>query len=223
MPSEHDINEFHRLSSENPRVQALALSQNTVLSNVLRSLGPNPTTIEDTIGGLLEGAIERLKDRAETIEKDQIDKICEGLAALRPLIPVSILSKMSGVDQEAIKSFAIDLGRPLLVTGDTIQFFDEPAETWFREKFKPSAAIVVELIANLKPLAATSAYVASALPQLMLEAGKFSDLVELALTSDALPETSPLEKHDVELQRLPICTKGRSSVEALSRFSQACS
>lgn len=205
--SKHDINEFHRLSSENPRVQALALSQHTVLSSVLRSLGPNPTTIEDTIEGLLEGAIERLKDRAETIEKNQIDKICEGLAALRPLIPVSILSKMSGVDQEAIKSFAIDLGRPLLVTGDTIQFFDEPAESWFREKFKPSAAIMVELIANLKPLAATSAYVASALPQLMLEAGKFSDLVELALTSDALPETSPLEKHDVELQRLQFALK----------------
>jgi hypothetical protein len=205
--SKHDVDEFHRLSSHNPRVQALALSRNNTLPETLRLLGPNPTTVEDTIGSLLEDAITKLKDSVGPIEKTQIDKICAGLAALRPLIPIRILSKISGVDEEAIKSFAIDLGRPLLVAGDTIQFFDEPAETWFREKFKPSANKMAEFIASLTPLAATSAYVASALPQLMLEAGKFLELVELALTSAALPETSPLEKRDVELQRLQFALK----------------
>lgn len=205
--TEHDINEFHRLSSQNPRVQALALSRNMALPDTLRLLGPNPTTVEDTIGSLLEGAIKNLKDSVDLIEKNQVDKICAGLAALRPLIPISILSKISGVDEEAIISFAIDLGRPLLVAGATIQFFDEPAETWFREKFKPSAEAMDLFIVNLKPFAATSAYAASALPQLMLEAGKFSELVELALTSAALPETSPLEKRDVELQRLQFALK----------------
>ena len=170
-------------------------------------LGPNPKTIEDTIGNLLEGAIAKLKDSIGPVEKAQVDRICAGLAALRPLIPIPILSSISGVSQEAIRSFAIDLGRPLLVAGDTIQFFDEPAETWFREKFKPSAAAMSAFIASLTPLAATSAYVASVLPQLMLEAGKFSELVELALTSAALPETSPLERRDVELQRLQFALK----------------
>ena len=205
--SEHDVHEFHRLSSENPRVQALALSRDMTLPDTLRLLGPNPTTVEDTIGSLLEGAIAKLKDSIGHVEKSQVDKICAGLAALRPLTPIPILSKLSGVDKEAIKSFAIDLGRPLLVAGDTIQFLDEPAETWFREKFRPSAGAMAEFIASLKPLAVTSAYVASALPQLMLEAGKFSELVELALTSAALPETSPLEKREVELHRLQFALK----------------
>jgi hypothetical protein len=205
--SESDIDEFHRLSSQNPRVQALALSRNDTLHDTLRLLGPNPTTVEDTIGSLLEGAIEKLKDRVGPVEKIQLDRICAGLAALRPLIPIPILSKMSGVTEAEIRSFAIDLGRPLLVTGDSIQFFDEPAETWFREKFQPSARAMDEFIASLKPLAAASAYVASALPQLMLGAGKFSELVELALTSAALPETSPLERRDVELQRLQFALK----------------
>ena len=62
-------------------------------------------------------------------------------------------------------------------------------------------------IRQLTPLATQSAYVASTLPQLMLEAGQFSELVNLALTSAALPETSPLEKHDVELQRLQFALK----------------
>lgn len=205
--SEHDIDEFHRLSSHNPRVQVLALSRNNLLSDTLRLLGPNPTTVEDTIGNLLEGAIGKLKDSIGLVEKAQIDKICAGLAVLRPLIPIPILSQMSGVDEQAIKSFAIDIGRPLLLAGDTLQFFDEPAETWFRDKFKPPAGAMARFIENLMPLATTSAYVASVLPQLMLDAGKFSELVELALTSSALPETSPLEKHDVELQRLQIALK----------------
>lgn len=205
--SEHDIDEFHRLSSENPRVQALALSQNMTLAETLRLLGPNPKSVEDTIANLLEGAIAKLRDSVGPVEKTQVDKICAGLAALRPLIPIPVLSQMSRVNENAIKSFALDVGRPLRVAGDTIQFFDEPAETWFREKFKPSASAMAEFIESLKPLAAKSAYVASALPQLMLEAGKFSELVELALTSAALPETSPLEKRDVELQRLQFALK----------------
>lgn len=205
--TEQDVDEFHRLSSQNPRVQALALSRKDLLSEILRALGPNPTTVEDTIGGLLDKSIARLRDVAGTVEKAQIDKICAGLAVLRPLIPLSVLASISGVDEAAIKSFAFDLGRPLLVTGDTIQFIDEPSETWFRDRFKPTAGDLAVFVASLKPLAASSPYVASALPQLMLEAGQFAELVTLALSSEALPSTSPVEKRDIELQRLQFALK----------------
>jgi hypothetical protein len=205
--SEQDIDEFHRLSSQNPRVQALALSRKAPLGDILRALGPNPTTVADTIGSLLDGAVAKLRDVAGTVEKTQIDSICAGLAALRPLIPLSVLASMAGVNEAAIKSFAYDLGRPLLISGDTIQFFDEPSETWFIERFKPTASNLATFIASLKPLAAKSAYVASALPQLMLEAGHIAELVELALSSEALPDASPIEKRDVELQRLQFALK----------------
>lgn len=205
--SEHDVDEFHLLSSHNPRVQALALSQKLPLQEVLRLLGPNPTSVEDTIANLLDNAIARLKDVSGSIEKERVEKICAGMAALRPLIPIPILSAMSGVEQEAIRSFAYDIGRPLLVTGETIQFLDEPAETWFRDKFKPTAQGLAGFIVSLKPLANKSAYVASMLPQLMLEAGQFSELVDLALSSAALPEGNALERRDVELQRLQFALK----------------
>lgn len=205
--TDEDVQEFHRLTSQNPRVQALALSQGGALNVILRRLGPNPTTVDDVIGSLLDQSIAKLRDSAGAVEKSQVDKICAGLAALRPLIPISVLSGMSGVESAAIKSFAYDLGRPLVVSGDTIQFFDEPAETWFRDRFKPSAGELVSFISELKPLAASSAYVAAALPQLMLEAGHFDELVALALSTDALPEGSPLERRDVELQRLQFALK----------------
>ncbi|RWL80907.1 MAG: NACHT domain-containing protein [Mesorhizobium sp.] len=205
--SEPDIDEFHRLSSHNPRVQALALAGGGPLAEILRQLGPNPTTVEKAIGNLLSAAIAKMRDEAGTVEKTQIDRICAGLAALRPLVPISVLSSMSGVSASAIKSFAYDLRRPLLVTGETIQFFDEPSETWFRERFKPTAADLSSFVASIRPLASGSTYVAAVLPQLMLEAGQFDELVALALSSGALPELNPLDRRDVELQRLQFALK----------------
>lgn len=205
--NERDVDEFHRLSSQNPRVQSLALAAGGPLADILRGLGPNPTTVEKAIGDLLSTAIAKMRHAGSTVDKAQIDRICAGLAALRPLVPISVLSAMSGVPASAIKSFAYDLRRPLIVTGETIQFFDEPSETWFREKFKPTPAELGTFIASIKPLASGSAYVAAALPQLMLEAGHFDDLVALALSSDALPELSPLDRRDVELQRLQFALK----------------
>ncbi|RUR55185.1 AVAST type 3 anti-phage nuclease/ATPase Avs3a [Vreelandella populi] len=205
--TEHNVDEFHRLSSQNPRVQALAMSWGNPLDDVLRKLGPNPTTVEDTIGALLDQAIATLRDSAGSIESTQIDRICTGLAALRPLIPISVLASMSDVDETAIRSFAFDLGRPLIVTAGTIQFFDEPAETWFRERFKPKLSDLASFIDILKPIASGSAYVASVLPQIMLEAKQYSELVALALSSDSLPENNPIERRDVEMQRLQFALK----------------
>lgn len=205
--TDHDVTEFHRLSSQNPRVQALVLSRGLSLAECLRVLGPNPSTVETTITGLLSDAIAKLKDGYGNVERAQIDRICAGLAALRPLIPITVLARISGVSEGAVRSFALDIGRPLLVSDETIQFLDEPAETWFREQFKPSADSLAEFVQTLRPLAVGSIYIAATLPQLMLEAGMFSELVSLALTASELPETSPLEKRDVELQRLHFALK----------------
>jgi hypothetical protein len=62
--SEHDVAEFHRLSSHNPRVQALALSRQKTLPEMLRLLGPNPTTVDSVIDTLLEKSIATLRDAA---------------------------------------------------------------------------------------------------------------------------------------------------------------
>ena len=119
-------------------------------------------------------------------------------------------SQQSGV-------FASDLGRPLLILEDAIQFRDEPVETWFREHFKPSDEQLSEFIERLQPLASGSAYVAATLPQLMLEAGQLGELIDLALSSSLLPSNS-IERRDVELQRLQFALK--ASLRA-QRFADA--
>ena len=209
--SDHDVGEFHHFTSGNPRLQALALSgdgnRDLRLPEALRRLGPDPATVDDAIEKLLNGAVARLVDDAGTSERESIHRVCAGLAALRPLVPISVLSRMSGVSAPAIRSFVLDLGAGLLLAGDSVQFRDEPVETWFRTRFTPAPAEMPEFIGRLRSLADTSAYVASILPKLLLEAGQLSELVELTLTSSALPETNLLERRDVEHQRAQFALK----------------
>jgi hypothetical protein len=183
-------------------VQAAALAQGGALDSVLRELAPGPTTVDDTIAHLLENAISRLKDRATRVEKTQIQSIATALATLRPFVPIAIVARVAGVEEAAIRSFAADLGRPLLVVADAVQFRDEPTETWFRKTYRATANQLVGFIEVLRPLAPSSAYVASSLPQLMLEADQLDELIALALSSDSLPVDDPVEQRDVEIQRL---------------------
>lgn len=194
--------EFAFLSSDNPRVQALAMEGTPPIGDMLRALGPTPTTVQLAIGGLLTKAIDRLKAEWGPTEADQIDLICKGLAVLRPLVPISILAQIAGVPESAVRTFATEFGRPLFVKDSGLHFMDEPAETWFNETFKPDAASLDAFLTKLKPLAATSSYVAAALPQLLLSAGRMEELIALALSHESLPELNPLERRDVELQRL---------------------
>ena len=202
-----DVQEFHRLSSQNPRVQATALDRDLSLPETLLVLGPNPTTVEDAIKNIFEQSIEQLLDSGSEAEAKQIYTLCEALAALRPFIPIEVLSLASGLSASAIRTFILDLGRPLSLTGDAVQFFDEPSETWFRETYKPTASRLIEFISMLQPLALESSYVASALPQLMLEAGQYGELVDLVLNDEELPEGNPVDKRNASLQRLQFALK----------------
>lgn len=201
-----DVREFHRLTSHNPRVQSAALAVGDTVRKVLAQLGPTPRTVEDTIQELLEKAVAKARDVSD-YEQQQIDLVCSAFATLRPFVPLEIVAATAGVGVELVRSIANDLQRPLIVREDAVQFRDEPTETWFRQRFRPSGAELNTFISRLKPLAAASAYVAAVLPALMLEAGMFDELVALALTSEALPQGSAIAKRDVELQRLQFALK----------------
>lgn len=205
--TEAEIAEFAVLSSANPRVQALALSWKLPLSGMLRDLGPTPTTVERAIGDILDRALGRLRDQAGPAETPHLEMVCQALAVLRPLVPLSVLADLAGASVSAVRSFALDFGRPLMIKGQSLHFLDEPAETWFRERFQPGPDQMARFLTRLRPLAANSSYCAAALPQLLLHAGQLDELIELALSGQGLPEDNPLARRDVELQRLTFALK----------------
>lgn len=206
--STQDVIEFHRLTSGNPRVQSIALEQNLTLHDILSFFGGTPKSVEDTIKDLLNKAIYTFKEQNYS-ESAEIDLLLTSIAILRPLIPLQILSDLTNIRADQIRSIISDIGgHPIRLSDNNIQFVDEPTESWFREIYKPKdTSLLNDFIHKLKPLAVNSVYAASVLPQILMDAGKFEELVELSLNSEMLPTTSTLEKRKVELQRLQFAIK----------------
>ncbi|SPY17283.1 NACHT domain [Paenibacillus polymyxa] len=211
--------EFHRITSGNPRVQSNALSLNgSTVTEIFSTLGSIGTTVDEQIEGQLMSAIDLIRDRFHDNYRKQIDSICIGLATLPPFIPLKVLSRAAGVEESAIRSFVADIGRPLWLSDSAVQFRDEPTETWFRETYAASEEQLEFFINQIKPLANEYSYVASAMPSLLLQAGKNTDLVELALSDNYLPD-NPIDKRNVRVFRLQFAFKAslkqESFVEAI--------
>lgn len=204
--SDAQVEEFHRRTGGNPRVQAQAIASAPGIDACLASLGEVTGRDGTVLDGLLQQQVDGCKD-AHHGAVGEIDRLCEALAALRPQIPVAVLSQLCRVPPALVHSFAADLGRGLLVDGETLQFRDEPTETWFRSTFRPTGAALERFIERLLPLAEREPYVAASLPQLLWEAGRVDMLVALALDDAALPRDNNLEQREIAQQRAQYALK----------------
>jgi len=211
--------EFHRLTNGNPRVQANALIVGfDTIAETLVGLGPSGTTVEEQIEAQLDSAISAVKETLSVDYQSHIDAICLGLAILPPFIPLSVLSTAAEVDEATVKSFVADLGRPLWLSDTSVQFRDEPTETWFREKFSATVEQISSYVTRLKPLAYVYSYVAETLPSLLLQAEKYSELIDLALSDDLLPKDNPIDERNVRVYRLQFAFKAALK---LKRYADA--
>jgi hypothetical protein len=195
--------EFYRLTGGNPRVQANAFTaSHRTVTELLSSFGPNPMTVEMQIEQQLRAAVLKIKEHQTPNFQDTINAIFVGLASLPPHIPISILASAAGVSTDAIKSFVADLGRPLWISDSSVQFRDEPTETWFRKAYLADKKNYLTYISRLEPLATDSTYVAEVLPQLYLQAGEYEKLIKIALSDDLLPTSNPIDARNVRIFRL---------------------
>ena len=203
----NDVAEFHHLSSGNPRVQNNALTQHQSFVDALRSFGPNPIDTEDLIKRQLDNSIQQLLDQEGISERAITNSICDSLAVLRPFIPLRVLATLSKTNESAIQSFAVIFGRSIRVTDNSLYFVDEPTESWFRDKFRPTGEALSKYIQALTPLANTDAYAAGSLPFLLLEARKYDELVAYALKSDFHDELNVATRKDINRQKLQFALK----------------
>lgn len=200
---DQSIKEFHRLTSENPRVQSNELSFGGTLTEVLLRLGKNPLTVDKIIGRQLEEAVVKIKQH--TASPEQIDRLCIGLAALPPLVPIHILAKAAQIPEALVRSFIAEMGRSLMELDGAVHFRDEPVDTWFRQTFGKKEQYG-NLIDAIRPLT-EEPYVSSALPELMWQAGRIDDLMNLATGDEALPKDDQVERRRIVLKRIQYALK----------------
>lgn len=200
--------ELRRLSGGNPRVQANALNVGYAsVPELLQSLGPEGTSVNEQIAEQLQKAIVKVKESFTADFQGDVDAICHGLAILPPYVPISVLAVASGVSSETVKSFIADLGHPFMHSENSVQFRDEPTETWFRNEFSSSNQQIALYITRLKPLAAEFSYVAQVLPSLLLRSEEYEELIQLALSDKYLPDDNPIDARDIRVYRLQFAFK----------------
>ncbi|MGJ8678507.1 MAG: hypothetical protein ACSHX0_13415 [Akkermansiaceae bacterium] len=196
--------ELRRLTSGNPRVQrkAIDLNNGQTINDLLASLGPNPTSFDDQVGELLDKAIVKVRRDFSLKDDGDFDSICRSLANLPPPVPVDIIALGAGVHASAVKTFATEVGMGLWLRDATIQFRDEPTETWFKGRFKNDSEQSSALLKRVSDLAETIPYAAISMPQLLLEAGEYGELVKLALEEDPLPNLDDSDRKEIVAGRL---------------------
>ncbi|MFC3679101.1 hypothetical protein [Bacterioplanoides pacificum] len=200
--------EYRRLTNGNPRVQAnaLALNKNSV-DDLLTHFSAREKTVNDLIEDQLNNALTTIKEQYPNSFRTHVEDICTGLATLPPFVPVEVLAAAAEVSVSAVKSFISDLGRPLWLTDNYVQFRDEPTESWFVSTFSAKKRQIKAYISRLKPLAGKFSYVAEALPSLLLKAGQYKEIIRLALSEDMLPTDNPVESRSIQVYRLQFAFK----------------
>lgn len=193
--------ELHVLSDGNPRVQAMAMENAGDVADVLVALEIARTKPGEVLDSLLAKQIADVADSGH-LSSSELSRLCEALATLHPPIPLDDLADISGVDANAIRGFAVALGRGLYAAAGVLQFRDEPTETWFRNNHGLDLPGKKRFAGAVKPLAEASPYIANALPQLLFEAEMLDELVELALSDTALPgEADELQAQEIARSR----------------------
>ncbi|GAA1754698.1 hypothetical protein [Aeromicrobium alkaliterrae] len=193
--------ELHALSSGNPRVQAMAMSGSSSAASAIEKLAIAQARPGETLDVLLADMIERVATQGQ-MSTEELTALCEALAILHPTIPLKDLSDITGLEPDAVRSFAVALGRGLFFNEHALQFRDEPTETWFRDNHLPPESGMRSFANRIAPLASDSAYIAAALPQVFFEAGMLHELVQLALSDEGLPGSADeLQSQEISRSR----------------------
>lgn len=178
--------QFHVLSTGNPRVQAMAMEGAQTAGEAISALQIAANRPGEALDTLLAEQVQKVASQGHLLP-DELKRLCQALATMHPTIPLVDLAKIAGVSEDAIRSFAVALGRGLHFNNNSLQFRDEPTETWFADNHSLSPVEMRDFATRVIPQAADSAYIATVLPQLLFEAQMVDELVELALSDDGLP------------------------------------
>lgn len=194
-----DTREFHQRTFGNPRIQNGALSTAVNLVELLANLSELPNSPDEAFESILQRRVDEVLD--EPPDRDALVKVLHLLAALRPRIPIAVVELLTGASESMIRSFASDLGGPVLLDGDSLQFKDEPTESLIRDRYMPFGGELTGLIDAIRPKTHSNIYLASSLPQLLWEIGDLDGLLALAMSDDALPTADLFERQRVDQSR----------------------
>ncbi|HYD52114.1 MAG TPA: hypothetical protein VEA99_05785 [Gemmatimonadaceae bacterium] len=210
------IEDFHTLSSANPRVQSYALGM----------AGGEPSRALDTLRphgrGVDQVFAEQVRESARRagLTDADIERVLQGVMALPRPVPIRYLSPIVRRSEAHLREFATDLAPGLRLERDAIGFTDEDFEDFVR-RVAGDLTPVIETVADLLVAAQQSdIYAAVHVAPALLAAGRRAAVLDL-VQREGPPAVihDPVLRREVQLQRMRIamrvCRESGDVAEAL--------
>ncbi|MHB1263824.1 MAG: hypothetical protein ACYC1S_05315 [Gemmatimonadaceae bacterium] len=210
------IEDFHTLSSANPRVQSYALGM----------AGGEPSRALDTLRphgrGVDQVFAEQVRESARRagLTDADIERVLQGLMALPRPVPIRYLSPIVRRSEAHLREFATDLAPGLRLERDAIGFTDEDFEEYVRS-VAGDLTPVIETVADLLVAAEQSdIYAAVHVAPTLLVAGRRAAVLDL-VQREGPPAVihDPVLRREIQLQRMRIamrvCRESGDVAEAL--------
>ena len=195
-----DAAEIHDRAAGNPRVVSTVLSETKTIQEALGRLA-GFTSTASPLDSLMQKQVTKAFNNAGR-SREELERAAQLLTLLRPSVPLDVLAELAGTRAASVRSFISDLGRGLILDGQSVQFLDEPTETYFRARHRVTPEVAAQVASQLRTMSGSSSYAASSLPEVLWSANLHDELLALVATDDALPSTSDVERTQVEHLRV---------------------
>lgn len=211
------LEQFHTLSSANPRVQAYAIAEAKGVSNrLLEALLPGGKSLPDVLRASFDNALKKLG------QPEIFEKLVGALAYLPAPVAVSSIARIAGCTEDTVRNLAIDLMPGLrLHEGATVTVADEDFDAFIKDKGAANrdaiiAGIAKDFIATFHDDPYSSIHVADSL----IAAGRARDILSvIERDPQAAAIGDPIMRRQVQVRRLKLslaaCREAGSTTDAL--------
>lgn len=212
--SEEFIEIFHRLTNGIPRVQSYALrTQEADLEEILSPLRPDGKNLNDIFADQIKTASGRLGKQEES------KTILKYLANLPRPIPLTILTLISGIKQEVITDFIVDLYPGLVLSNEQVSFKDEDFETYLKDTYSFDESDYKIIADNMLKAADENEYCCINLAHFLLKSGNAVQLQQIVLQqSHILAISEPLQQKQLLIDRTRLALESANKATDKATF-----
>jgi energy-coupling factor transporter ATP-binding protein EcfA2 len=216
--SDQWIQEFHELSSQNPRVQSYALDAGRRSGNrndSMQYLLPAGKGLDEVFRRQIQDAIVKA---GTTID---VRRFCAAVVSLPRPIPLDFLSGVTELSNSQIADICNDLAPGIVIRNAELSLADEDFERFLDQESSDSLPAIRSVAAeHLWSKRNTTIYAATHVAALLLDADRGNDLVTLLQTEkEPAIISDPILRREVQLQRLKlgirICDELKAPVDAV--------
>src|SRR5574341_1101248 len=215
-PSDALVEQFHNLSSANPRVQAYAIRVAAGdRTQLLSALLPGGKSLPDILRASFDNALVKLG------RPEMFNKLVGVLGSLPAPIAVSPIARIVGCTEDTVRDFTLDLAPGLRLHGNSVTIADEDFDAFIKEQASVNRnRILREIAADFITTFRSDPYSAIHVADILIAAGRSADILSVIERDPQVTAVSdPIVRRQVQLRRLKLslasCREAGSTTDAL--------